>query len=154
MLSHSIRLIGKAFSLNIPGYFENPRNSLVWECEEIQKLARGKNIDFIDLDLCQFGSQWKRSTRLMVWGSRGNPQILNKRCHPIQGKCSFSNKRHVFIGTLTPGVTLTRQTQSHPANFCFHLLQFFGMSGRHPTQPARSIAGHGVWGEGGQRGLE
>jgi len=77
------------------GYLENPASSRLWKLGVIQKLVEKGLAEVIVFDQCQYGTQWRKRTRLLVWGRlRG---ISLKSCCSKGGLCSRTGKPHVQL---------------------------------------------------------
>ena len=64
----ALQIIKHCLRLGIPGYAENPQTSRLWKLRSINKLGKLSNTQLVDFHMCQFGTQWKKPTRLLVWG--------------------------------------------------------------------------------------
>lgn len=52
------------------GFRIRPRTSLLWVLPMASRLVRQSRVRIVDLGMCQYGTPWKKPTRLMVWGPR------------------------------------------------------------------------------------
>ena len=118
MLQRSVQLIRKCLRLGIPGYLENPRNSLVWKTPCMQRLLKHRHVQLIVCDMCQYGTQWRKPTAILVWHCR--PFSL-KACSG-HGKCSRTHKPHLQLTGLGGKRFLTSQAQVYTSDFSQHLM--------------------------------
>ena len=68
----SVQLIRKCLRRGKAGYLENPRSSMLWKTPEIQRLLCDSRVQLIYLDMCQYGTQWKKPTTLLWCGGVGH----------------------------------------------------------------------------------
>lgn len=116
-----LRLVGRLARLcilhGVPFVLENPLTSRVWLHAIIHGLLR-RGATFTDLDFCQFQARWKKGTRLLSWGFPGISAVA-KRCHLVDGKCSASGLRHVWLaGKDSNHSWMTKRAQAYPIPFC------------------------------------
>ena len=116
MYYHAMRVIRLCLARGIPGYLENPRTSRIFKTAGIQKLIRSKQAFLFHVDMCQFGTQWKKPTSILVWGADFS-EVSFPRCCP-QGKiCSKSHKHHYVLSGAKDGQFRTHQAQLYPWAF-------------------------------------
>ena len=119
MLRGSVRCIKKCVQLKVPGYLENPLTSRIWKTKPIQALIRRRQAFTVDFDMCQYGTSWRKPTRLLIWGCQ--PFQL-RRCSAVCGKCSRTKQAHVMLSGVSKGAFLTSQAQVYPEEFVSWLL--------------------------------
>ncbi len=73
-----MELIHVALYKGVPGYLENPRTSLLWETSGLKDLVRTKKAWYLDTHFCQYGLEYKKGTRLLMWGVPENCIKLKK----------------------------------------------------------------------------
>lgn len=94
---------------------------------EVIAIMNNKNVSVVDVDFCQFGTAWRKPTKL-VCGFIDQQDLarLGKRCHAVGGLCSRSGKKHFQLtGTGPGGICWTRIAQPYPrklANSLAHCL--------------------------------
>ena len=98
---HSMRYAKGSIVAGKSGYIENPRSSLLWRTRGVKRLLK-LGAYFLDLDMCQYGRQYKKSTRLLVWGDAWN-NVSFKRCHGKHGICSRTGRKHICLSGLQDG---------------------------------------------------
>ena len=118
MLKRSVQLIRKCLRLGKTGYLENPRSSMLWKTPDIQRLLCDSRVQLIHFDMCQYGTQWKKPTTLLVWGCR--PFSLLKCQHT--GVCVRTKKPHLQLTGIGGKKFLTSQAQVYTAEFSNHLM--------------------------------
>jgi hypothetical protein len=121
MLYGAVRLIRKANGLGIGGYLENPRTSRIFLTPQILKLVKQGIAVFVDLDMCQYGTQWKKPTRLLVWGPNKGAVVLSK-CQPRGCICFNSNRPHLMLTGVSKGKFRTAVAQVYPMQFAKTLM--------------------------------
>ena len=68
MVIGAFRVIRRALKLRIPGYLENPLTSRLWKLPQFQKWIDAGLGSFVTLDMCQYGTPWRKRTRtLRLW---------------------------------------------------------------------------------------
>jgi len=102
------------------GYFECARHSFVWEHPAVRRLLMLPNISSATFDMCQFGSAWKRPTKLLVWGAQGIPLALCKFCVGRGGRCS-DGRKHMQRPLL--GIVPAHLRDGYPTLYCQALLR-------------------------------
>jgi len=71
---------------------------------------------FVDLDMCQYDAQWRKPTRLLIWGpSRFSFRM--SRCQGHEGICSRTHKPHLKLTGVTHGAFVTAQAQVYTWTF-------------------------------------
>ena len=97
---------------------ENPHSSFLWQMKSRQRLAKRKNVDFHVLDMCAYGSRWRKRTRLLLTGVRG--EAFNDKLCSGRGVCSYTGRPHEVLTGRRPGEHgwATLKAQAYPARFC------------------------------------
>ena len=119
---YALQIIHLCIAKSIRGYLENPRNSRLFLIPGIQKLVRLKQAFFVDTHFCQYGTQWMKPTRFLVWGIAPTDLSL-LTCSMTNGRCSMSGKRHLQLSGLQNGRFLTSAAQVYPQKLASHLMQ-------------------------------
>ena len=113
--AHARRYVGKCLNKNIPGYLENPRTSRFWKLPWVLRLVAAGRAQLVDFDMCQYGTQWRKPTRLLVWNVPTTIELL--RCSGKQGLCSRTHKPHLLLSGVAKGRFLTAAAQVYPPAF-------------------------------------
>ena len=118
MLRESVRLIKFCLRYGIPGYLENPWTSRVWKTPAIRRLLRSQHVFLVRADMCQYHTQWRKPTGLLIWG-----------CYPFTFKtcwhghlCKRTHKPHLQLSGISGGKFLTHQAQIYTKQFAEALL--------------------------------
>ena len=95
----ALRIIRDCNKFNLPWALEHPRSSRLFWTREFQNLMQQDNVIVCDLDQCQFGTPWRKSTRVLVGNVPEQDCIyLFKKCFSGRDRCcSRSGKRHVIL---------------------------------------------------------
>eukprot|EP00973_Karenia_brevis_P077759 10804895-Karenia_brevis.AAC.1 len=89
---------------------ENPRTSRLWLMPWVQELLDANLAFFVDFDMCQYGTAWKKPTRLLIWGVSPGSVTLQK-CVSRCGLCSRSGRRHEPLTGVRPDGFATSAAQ-------------------------------------------
>ena len=101
------KLIRRCIQLGIPGYLENPRNSMIWKASLLQKIINRRGVHLVNAHMCQYGTQWRKATRLLVWG---RPQFTMATCSG-KGICSRTSRPHLQLSGIQGNIFATKQAQ-------------------------------------------
>ena len=132
------RVIRRCLRLGIPGYLENPRASRLWLTPQMRRLPQDPRVQLVHTDLCQFGTQWRKATSLLIWNVKA---FTLPKCHGRQGFCSRTHRRHLQLTGVVGGRFLSERAQVYPKLFA----QTFVQTLMNPPRPAQ---GHSVHGDG------
>ena len=130
VVSRVVRLCNK---FGILVCVENPHNSLVWESPPMLALAR--SVTTVVTDYCQFGTPWRKRTRVLVWNSY-HTVPHNTRCSGRGGVCSKSRVKHIQLTGPHPtqGVPWTKVAEPYPWAWhgaaCGHVVSSTALSTR------------------------
>lgn len=119
MLRGAYKMIKKCLKAGKAGFLENPKNSMVWHTPQIQKLLQDPRVQLVFCDMCQYGTQWKKPTGLLIWGC--NPVVF-QRCSAKQHLCSRTHKPHLSLTGISGKKFLTAQAQVYSEEFSKHLM--------------------------------
>ena len=119
MVIGACKLIRRALRLGIPGYLENPMCSRLWLCPMIRKLLQDTRVTVVKVDMCQYGTQWMRPTKLMVWNVNKFDML---RCRS-RGVCDRTSKAHLVLTGISGKRFLTEHAQVYPKAFGEALVQ-------------------------------
>ena len=92
LMKNVISIIRECAAHRVPCLLEAPRSSALWFLPEL-KACLGSECGAAILDLCAFGSRWRRSTVLLGWWCPGL-ELLSRRCTG-SGRCSFGGRPHL-----------------------------------------------------------
>ena len=99
--------------------------SRLWVLPPMMKLLKKPQVHVVDVDFCQFGTRWRKSTKLVF----GNVQaealegLAKRRCHG-RGCCSRTGKPHIVLsGTAPNGKFWTLIAQPYPKQLCDMIVQ-------------------------------
>lgn len=118
MLRESVRLIKYCLQHNIPGYLENPWTSRVWKTPSIRRLLRSKCVFLVRADMCQYHTQWRKPTGLLIWGC--SPFVFKTCWHGHL--CKRTHKPHLQLSGISGGKFLTHQAQVYTKQFAEALI--------------------------------
>ena len=101
---------GVGFSL------ENPATSMMWVFPPMQEFLEKAGVIVVTLDYCQFGEEWRTSTKIMT----NVPELidLGRRCSG-RGVCSRTRLPHQVLRGMAPcGLPWTRVACAYPKEMC------------------------------------
>ena len=101
------------------GYLENPLTSMVWKTRTVRAMVKSGKFHLVRYDMCQYGTQYKQTTRLMVWGEWARTASF-KTCSG-RGTCSRTNRPHIALSGICDGVFRTSAAQVYTSQFCNHI---------------------------------
>ncbi len=78
-LQATIRIIEWCVEADTPVAVENPLRSFFWQVPELLRLVSPETAVVV-LDLCRFGAQWQKPTKLMLWKCGAAAARLRLRC--------------------------------------------------------------------------
>ena len=119
MLFGSLKVIRRCLRLQIPGYLENPLSSRVWHTKGMKLLLRDGRVRLVSLDQCQYGTPWKKPTRLLVWLC---PSFCMLRCSGAKW-CSRTRRPHIQLSGIKGNRFMTEQAQVYTPEFARAVLQ-------------------------------
>ena len=97
------------------GYIENPIGSILWNTRGIRRLER-LGARFLVVDMCQYGRQCKKATKLLVWGPAFD-DVEFLRCSGHKGICSRTRKKHVVLSGVQHGQFRSSAAQVYSLEF-------------------------------------
>lgn len=121
MFYGAMRVIRRCLKQGIAGYLENPASSRLWDTPQIKKLLSDSRCQLITLDMCQYGCQWKKPTRLLFWNC---DSVVFNRC---SGRhfCSRTGRKHLQLTGMSGKKFLTEQAQIYSQEFAESLMLAF-----------------------------
>ena len=115
-LKHIRRITALCMRRRVPFVIENPLTSRLWLTREIGAMRKEGCVD-CDLDFCQFGTPWRKRTRLI--SSCSALSSLSNTCQLKSGRRCKSGKRHIqLVGRDSNHVFWTARAQAYPKSFC------------------------------------
>ena len=94
----------------------------LWHGDRIKSLLQDRRAWCLDTHLCQYGTPWRKSTRLLIWGPPCDAFQLLKCRGPRRGICSESGEAHIQLRGLTgAGKFCTSLAQVYPKPFAASL---------------------------------
>ncbi len=112
----SIRIVRAFKNMGMPVILENPINSQLFYV--LESLTKADDCEMVTTDQCQFGTRWRKRTRLCCWNVPNSAQ-LGRLCHGRKGQCSLSGKHHIVLTGPSPcGIPWTRLAQEYPRKLC------------------------------------
>ena len=104
-------------ALKIGFVIENPVRPMMWNFPPMVVLLGRDGVVSVVLDYCQFGENWRKSTRLV--SNREEMLVLGCRCCEAFNKCSATGKaRQVLRGTSPSGELWTKVACPYPERLC------------------------------------
>lgn len=132
-LRSTLRIIGWLDKMGVPWVLENPHSSKMWFVEELITLQNSPHTHVIVTDFCQFGTRWRKRTRLLCGNLQWDDAARCQRTCLGHGICSRTNKPHFQLtGSNKHNIPWTRVAQPYPSQLC-HSLAFA------LTAPARIV---------------
>jgi len=121
MTRAAFRAIKVADSLSIPGFLENPRKSRLWQTRGIKNLLKSASTQIVNFSMCQYGTQWRKDTRLLVFGLPKGSVVLDV-CQGRRGKCSRTHRAHLNLTGIQGKHFTTAQAQVYPRGFALAVM--------------------------------
>ena len=104
---------------SVGGFYviENPWTSMLWLHRPIINVLQYTNAVTAQVHFCKYLLPWKKPTRLS--GTLPGLLTLECLCTGVNGKCSFTGKRHVQLtGRSSTGEWLTHIAEPYPLGLC------------------------------------
>ena len=117
----SFALIELARSRLIPGLEENPRNSFLHILRNRLKFAQGPQVVDHCVDMCAFGTPYRKSTRLRTWCCK-KADLSGYTCSGSK-VCKFSGLKHLVLSGCADKQFVTHAAQEYPPKFCTRIAQ-------------------------------
>ncbi|CAK0824461.1 unnamed protein product [Prorocentrum cordatum] len=92
----SCRLIRLCIQIGCPVFLENPRGSLLWHAPEMVKLLSDSSCAIHKMDMCRFGTPFKKPTTVACWNAGVFPSLC-KSCSGKGGICSSTGLPHLIL---------------------------------------------------------
>ena len=115
-LKSALRIINVCIAAKTPFILENPLTSKMFLVPEVMRIMSHKDVRVVDVDFRQFGTAWKKPTKLVCgFIDEQDLRRLDRRCHAVGGVCSRTHKKHFQLtGTGPNGICWTRIAQPYP----------------------------------------
>lgn len=115
-LRATVKVLRACLKMRVPSILENPHSSRAWQTPSMQHLAALDACQTVVCDCCQWGSPWRKRTRLMCFFvPRANH--MARMCTGKHGMCS-RGKPHVHIRGPDPsGQLRSRLAEPCPKTF-------------------------------------
>jgi hypothetical protein len=121
----TIRYALLCLEFKVPFMIENPLTSRLWVLPPMIKLLKQPGVQVVVVDFCQFGTRWRKSTKL-VFGNVPEAALEDlklRRCGG-RGVCSRTGKPHLVLsGTAPNGKFWTLIAQPYPKLLCKMMVQ-------------------------------
>ena len=113
--AHIIKTCNK---FEVPCILENPSGSMLFQAHPIRKLLGLSSSQSTTIDQCQYGTRWRKRTRLAAWNCT-DMSSLCKLCTGHKGICSLTHKPHILLQGKSPqGPLWTSIAQEYPRKLC------------------------------------
>ena len=106
-IRQAVRLIKLSMASGRSGYLENPATSRAWLVLTrmlSRELVSGK-CRIIVVDMCGYGTAFKKPTRLLIWGKYAS-RVELRRCNGKRSLCSHSGVPHLQLTGVQNGFVL------------------------------------------------
>ena len=116
-MQFSAEVIRRCIRCGVPCCLENPLTSLLFLAPPVRALRKHPCCQEFKSDLCQYGAQWKRATKVVTWFCGTEAPSL--RCQPTHARsCSRTHRPHQKLGGTSPtGVPWTTLAQQYPSKW-------------------------------------
>jgi hypothetical protein len=123
-LRSTCSIIRTCITCRVPCVLENPVNSMLWSAPEMLKLCNNSKHQQVNFDQCQFGTRWRKRTRISCWCCI-IPDMFHKLCTGHGGVCSLTKKPHIVLAGCNPeGKLWSSLAQTYPAALCEQIGKF------------------------------
>ena len=114
----SCRLIDVSRKMGVPIFLEIPDASLLWLAPRMRSLTRVADFAQGRFHQCQFGTSWKKCTRIAAWRG-GCLSRLQRWCHADGKRCSRTGLPHQELSGRAPGGKhWTAIASAYPPQLC------------------------------------
>ena len=119
----AIKIIRWLDAAGLPWSFEHPHSSKAWFLPELVHLQGLPHVQALVTDFCQWGTKWKKRTRLLAGNiSPDDAESCVRQCSSSNGVCSRTHVKHVQLtGKHCSGISFTRVAQPYPHRLCHRL---------------------------------
>ena len=131
----AVQIIKCCIECRCPVSLEHPQTSWLWRLPGLLDLLNTAHV--VDVHMCQFGANWKKPTRLAVWGCDASV-FKQYRCKPLRGGiCSASGQKHEQLSGMACAGQFKSQLTPYPPKFARTLAQLL-------SSAAGPLAQHGA----------
>ena len=121
LVANMISLIRHFDSLHVPWMLEHPKSSTLWDLPFFQERRNSAKCGCVTLDMCQFGSSFKKRTQILYSSIDSlDMQRLQRRCGN-NGACTRTGKCHTKI----EGSRAVKTARKFPKKLCTHIARVF-----------------------------
>eukprot|EP00439_Symbiodinium_sp_Y106_P051106 s3342_g6.t2 len=113
LLFRSLELFEAVVQSGGDASLENPLRSLMWQVPQVQQLRVRLHLYNVDLDQCQFGSAFRKPTRILV--SNAQFLALALTCRGDHPRTALKGRLRLRSGEV---VFMTKLAQEYPSEFC------------------------------------
>ena len=119
----ALKIIKTLDQHGICSILENPQSSKMWYLPPMVDLQNAAHTTVIVTDFCQWGTKWRKRTRLLADNIElQDLERLQRICRGSNGLCSRTQCQHFQLtGSNSHGVPWTRVAQPYPARLCHSL---------------------------------
>ena len=129
-----IRLCSK---MQIPWMLENPASSHLWSHPPMLSALQGSTETIFDQ--CQYGTAWRKPTKIAMGGLLCPTPYLCRRCTGSRQRCSATDKAHVVLSGAANGAFLTARSKHYPKALCRGIAYTFSLYGHRALWPTMQM---------------
>jgi hypothetical protein len=115
----TVRYVKLCMQFGVPCVIENPALSRLWLFPPLLNVLKLAN--FVDFDHCQYGSAFRKPTKLACWNI--DLGRLAKKCHCSKGICSKTQRPHIVLTGSNGKGFLTAQGSMYPQAFACEVMK-------------------------------
>jgi hypothetical protein len=130
------RIARACIKYDIPWVLENPLSSLIWLAPPISRLLSHANVQQTIVHQCQYGTPWKKPTRLYLGGL--SAELLSCTCRQKGKTCSATGKPHYVLSGTTKSGFRTQAAKEYPSLLCAAIANSFATHWRNVYIARRS----------------
>ena len=121
-----------------PIFLENPDTSLLWLAPRMRSLTRVAVFAQARFHQCQFGTLWKKCTRIVAWRG-GCLSKLKRWCHSDGKRCSRTGLPHQELAGRALGGRLILRPPDAPTVSAWPFHRFLISSWDQPSATSRRV---------------
>jgi uncharacterized protein (DUF1501 family) len=113
---HALRLLRWLAKAKLPCVLEHPINSRIWHTKELQALIAQFGGIIQVLDQCQFGTRWRKRTKLLFINVTWDDTVkFGRDCTGTNGMCNRTGCPHLILeGSARGGMRWTTIAAAYP----------------------------------------
>ena len=111
-------LLSVAYRRGLPGIEENPNSSILWHQRNRRAFQEWPHVHDVTVDYCQFGTPFRKRTRLRHWHFSLMPVLSHAQCTGTRGPCSRTNRPHQLLRGSHEGTFNTKLGEVYPDELC------------------------------------